>query len=69
MKNLNILLKTLDFHRIVLEIKVLEMDSRATQVKFACMLSFRITHLITIIQASQLHFLVDENTERAGGSQ
>ncbi len=29
----------------------------------------RITHLITIIPASQLHFLANEDAELAGGSQ
>ena len=44
------------------------MNSRATQLKFgvhAC----RITHLITIMAASQLHFLANENTKLAVCSQ
>ena len=44
----------------------IEMDSRATQLKFVCP---RISHLITIITASELHFLANENAELAGGSQ
>ena len=42
------------------------MNSRATQLKFGCP---RITHLITIIAASQLQVLANENAELAGRSQ
>ena len=40
------------------------MNSRATQLKFG-----RITHLITIMAASQLLVLANENAELAGRSQ
>ena len=31
--------------------------------------AFHITHLITIIPATQLHFMANKNAEQAGGSQ
>ena len=34
-----------------------------------CVHAYRITHLITIIPASQLHFLANKNAELPGGSQ
>ena len=42
------------------------MDSRATHSKFVCP---HITHVISILSASQLHFLANKNAELAGGSQ
>ena len=42
------------------------MNSRATQFEFGCL---RITHLITIMAASQLYFLANENGELVDRSQ
>ena len=42
------------------------MNSRATHLKFVYP---RFTHVISILSASQLHFLANKNAELAGGSQ
>ena len=42
------------------------MNSRATQLKFRCP---RMSHLITIMAASQLHGLANKNAVLAGRSQ
>ena len=44
------------------------MNSRATHLKFVCP-RYRITHVISIPSASQLHFLADDMAELARGSQ
>ena len=46
----------------------IEMNSRATQLKFGCP---RMSHyaFITIMAASQLHVLANENAELTGRSQ
>ena len=48
------------------------MNSRATWsfcARAAVHVALRITHVIGIISASQLHFLANKNTELAGRSQ
>ena len=44
------------------------MNSRATHLKYGVH-ARRITHVISILSASQLHFLSNNNAELASGSQ
>ena len=56
----------IQFTAIPMRYHSIEMNSKATHLKFVCP---RITQVISILMARQLHFLVNKNAKLTGGGQ